>query len=126
MNLKYQRLRVVFCVDDDPDMLAIITAMLQRRSYVQIHRFADAHTAINAIDDMLPDLVLFDVIMPDMDGITAYKKIRDNPRYDGIRIAFVTGRKRQACMDQYMMLDVPVLTKPFNLAEFENFLKVAL
>jgi CheY-like chemotaxis protein len=116
----------IFSVDDDPEMLTLIAMLLEQEENMQIHQFADALSALNAMRNLRPDLVLLDVAMPEMDGITAYKKIRENEEWRGVKVAFVTGNKSLAFREQYEALGVPFIAKPFDPTAFQNFVRSIL
>ncbi len=120
---EHQHYKTVFCVDDDPDMRAFVTSVLEMYGNIKVHPFADAAVALTYIRSLKPNVILFDVMMPGMDGMSAYKKLRSDTSFDEIKVAFVTGRKRPSNIDQYMQLGVPVFAKPIDPAEFQKFVE---
>ena len=80
--------KTILVVDDDADMLETIKDMLKNFGYKNILGAQDGEEAISLYKKHRPDLVLMDIVMPKMDGITAFFKIKE---FDPIsRIIFIT------------------------------------
>jgi DNA-binding response OmpR family regulator len=81
--------KLVMSVDDSPEILDILKAIITHRGY----RFAGAHNGggcLRMIEQEMPDLVLLDVELPDMDGFEVCRRIRAKPDGDSVPVAFVT------------------------------------
>ena len=81
----------ILVVDDDPDILEIIKYNLTNEDY-KIHTAKDGLEAIEKAKDKKPNLILLDVMMPEMDGIEACEKIREIKGLDKTVVAFLTAR----------------------------------
>jgi len=110
--------RTVFLVDDLPENLARFELALVREGY-RLRKFADGADAVAAIDDgELPDLIVMDVMMPRMDGLTVCRRLKSGSATAPIPIVLVTGldqledkiRGLEAGADDF-------LTKPFHPLE---------
>jgi len=66
---------VVLIVDDDSDLREMLRLFFKRAAYVLIEA-ASGEAALAACQVQRPDLILLDMMMPDMDGVTACEKIR--------------------------------------------------
>ena len=103
----------IFVVDDDPDMLALICAALQRDGH-QVDTEADP-TAVTPKRCRFYDLLLFDIMMPKEDGFSLIRRIRtevDCP------ILFLTAKTGDAALVQGLGLGADdYIKKPFSLAE---------
>ena len=79
----------ILIVDDMPDNLQLLSDM-----FTDAYRVRVAHNGKKALDictsENAPDLVLLDIIMPDMDGFEVAKRMRDHPRSEHIPVIFVT------------------------------------
>lgn len=79
----------ILVVDDEPTNLMVLSAVLQPHFRVRSARSgSEALAAINA--GSLPNLILLDVMMPDMDGYAVLAKLRESPAYRGVPVIFVT------------------------------------
>lgn len=81
----------ILVVDDDPDILEFVSFNLSKEGYT-VRTAKNGVEAIEKALQIIPDLILLDVMMPEMDGIQACSQIRKNPRLDRCVIAFLTAR----------------------------------
>ena len=81
----------ILLVDDEQDILDLLSYNLEKEGY-------DVYTAHNGIKcleiarQIIPDIILLDVMMPEMDGMEACKEIRDDDRLKNVLVAFLTAR----------------------------------
>jgi len=81
----------ILLVDDEPDILEIVGYNLNNEGY-QIFTASNGIEAIKKSKEVLPHLILLDVMMPEMDGIEACEKIREIDTLKDTIIAFFTAR----------------------------------
>ena len=81
----------ILLVDDDPDILEIVGYNLTAGGY-QVYKASDGLEAIKMAEKELPDLIILDVMMPNMDGIEACEKLRELPELENTIITFLTAR----------------------------------
>jgi two-component system OmpR family response regulator len=80
----------VLVVDDEPVIRALVTAGLQADD-LEVVGVADGATAIAAVTESIPDLVLVDVGLPGMDGREVLRRLRTNPATASIPVLLLTG-----------------------------------
>lgn len=116
----------ILIVDDDVDSLKLIGLMLQRQGY----EIAAANTGMQAFNKAIaerPNLIILDVMMPDMDGYEICRRLRGNPATQGIPIIMFTAKTLiddkvagfEAGADDY-------LTKPTHPAELASRVKAIM
>jgi len=116
----------ILIVDDDLDSLKLIGLMLQRQGYEIVAANAGAQAIAKAAGE-LPDLIILDVMMPDMDGYEVSRRLRANPDTRDIPIIMFTAKTLvddkvagfEAGADDY-------LTKPTHPAELASRVKAVL
>ena len=81
----------ILCVDDEPDILEILKYNLSNEGY-NISTAADGKSAIKIANDTIPNLIIMDVMMPNMDGIEACEKLRSDEKFNDTIIMFLTAR----------------------------------
>ncbi|MBN2635866.1 MAG: response regulator transcription factor [Prolixibacteraceae bacterium] len=81
----------ILLVDDEEDILEFISYNLQREGY-EVFTAKNGIEAIRAAEKHTPHLVILDVMMPEMDGITACEEIRKIPSLKNTIITFLTAR----------------------------------
>jgi two-component system, cell cycle response regulator len=110
---------LILVVDDNPDNLEIISTRLRFRGY-DVLVAERGEEAITKVHEEAPDLILLDIMMPDMDGYEVARRIRAERDLPYIPIIVVTAR--DSTEDKVTGLDAGAddyLTKPINFPELE-------
>ena len=81
--------KTVLVADDEPDHLLMVESLLKERGYSVILA-SDGKEAVEKAIQARPDLILLDIIMPDMDGTEAAVILKNNTRTQDIPIIFLT------------------------------------
>src|SRR5947207_3861917 len=81
----------ILIVDDDPDILEFLSYNLKKEGY-EIRTAANGRLALKEAEKFLPDIILLDVMMPEMDGIETCRLLRENPDFKDVYIIFLTAR----------------------------------
>ncbi|GIV81504.1 MAG: hypothetical protein KatS3mg051_0858 [Anaerolineae bacterium] len=107
----------ILAVDDDPDVLGTLYRALTREGY-EVGRASSGAEALHLLAARRPDLIILDIIMPGLDGLTVCRRIRANSQYDDLAILFLTARGQTD--DIVAGLDAggdDYVVKPFEIAE---------
>jgi len=82
----------ILVVDDNPDNVEILRAFLESRGYA-VSQAPDGRTALARMEQVRPELVLLDVMMPGMDGWQVCRTIKNHPEFGGsTRVVMVTAK----------------------------------
>lgn len=81
----------ILLVDDEPDILEIVGYNLEQAGY-QVFKAENGKDAVKQAQKVKPHLIIMDVMMPEMDGMEACEKIRENPELKDTIITFLTAR----------------------------------
>lgn len=81
----------ILCVDDEPDILEILKYNLSNEGY-NVSTAKDGELAIKEAKESLPNLIIMDVMMPNMDGIEACEILRKDQKFNDTIIMFLTAR----------------------------------
>jgi len=81
----------ILLVDDEPDIIEIVGYNLRNEGY-QVFTAANGIEAVKSAKKNIPQLILLDIMMPEMDGIEACEKIRKIKTLDNVIISFLTAR----------------------------------
>jgi two-component system, cell cycle response regulator len=109
----------ILVVDDNQDNIEIIATRLRYRGY-EILEAGDGEQALALVHEAAPDLILLDVMLPDIDGYEISRRIKGNAELPFIPIILVTAR--DSTQDKVAGLDAGAddyLTKPINFPELE-------
>ena len=81
----------ILLVDDEPDIREIIGFNLSNEGY-QLYEAEDGEIAVNKAEEIVPHLIIMDIMMPNLDGISACEQIRRNPKLQATVIMFLSAR----------------------------------
>jgi len=110
-------LAYILAVDDDPDMLLSVRRVLEDAGHT-VDVAACGQEALEYVERQQPDLMVLDIIMPEMSGIDVCRHVRADPHLARLPIIFLTAKGRPSDIAQG--LDVggdDYLTKPFEVLE---------
>jgi len=79
----------VLVVDDDPDDLKMISMILAPEGY-QVVTAQNGREALEKVESEEPDLIILDVMMPELDGFAACAKLKSSPERKGIPVILLT------------------------------------
>ncbi len=104
----------ILVVDDNPDSVAIIGSILEGRGY-QVTAAASGAAALSQLGQGGVDLVLLDVMMPQMSGIEVLQQIRDNVTTARVPVILVTAKTQdEDVLSGYQFGADYYITKPFT------------
>ncbi len=107
----------VLVVDDDPDILQFVRVNLELEGYIA-EAAENGRIALDSAKEFPPDLVLLDVMMPEMDGLTVLKRLRSAPSTSNVPVILLTAKA--LAEDRVAGLDLGAddyITKPFDVEE---------
>jgi DNA-binding response OmpR family regulator len=110
----------ILVVDDNQDNLNILRAFLESRGY-DVAEAVDGRTALAKLEEVRPQLVLLDVMMPGMDGWQVCRTIKNHPNYGDTRVMMVTAKGGYEDKFEGMRSGADdYVVKPFDLKELEQ------
>ncbi len=124
-NLNHHR-PTLLIVDDQEENLRVVGTVLTAIGY-DIAAATSAAQAFKRLASRKPDLILLDVLMPDMDGLEMCRKIHENPVLQDIPIIFLSAADDKNLIVQALEAGgVDYVTKPFNKAELVSRVRTQL
>ena len=105
----------IMFVDDQDQILELVSEILDLGGY-EVIKVKSGYECLERLKEVKPDLILMDVMMPDMTGKQTVEKIRANPKTKDLKIAFLTVT-RSAGFETKTMQSLGALdyiTKPFD------------
>jgi DNA-binding response OmpR family regulator len=104
----------VAVIDDDPDMVKVIRVMLRVKG-IEVLEACSGMKGYALVKRELPDAVLLDIMMPDIDGFEVLRKIKLDPETYRIPVIFVSARTGSQHIEKGLSLGAQgYVTKPFN------------
>ncbi len=116
MTMDFQQIKILL-VDSSPEDLYFLSDILQCQGY-QIQKLISGQMAISTVLNFLPDLILLNMIMPEMDGYEVYQHLKANYKTQNIPIIFLNSLDEIAKKIKVFELDnVDYITKPLESQE---------
>ena len=81
----------ILLIDDEPDITELIKFHLDNKGY-EVKIASNGLEGISIATEFYPDLILLDVMMPEMDGVEVCQKLKENPKTKDILICFLSAR----------------------------------
>jgi two-component system response regulator VicR len=105
----------ILCIEDHPEMIELIRLILGRRGF-EVDGAIGGREGLDALERNPPDLVLLDLMMPDVDGWEVYRQIRANTQLRKIPVIMVTAKAQE--IDRVLGLHIAgvddYVVKPFG------------
>lgn len=110
--------RLVVCIEDEPEMIELIRLILARKNFELIGAVG-GREGLETVRKLKPDLVLLDLMMPDMDGWEVYQQMKADKELRDIPVIVVTAKAQS--IDKVLGLHIAkvddYVTKPFGPQE---------
>ncbi|MCP5049951.1 MAG: response regulator, partial [bacterium] len=108
---------LILIVDDAPRNLQVLGNLLRGQDY-KISVASNGRQALSMMKKFIPDIILLDVMMPEVDGFQVCKQLKAVIRTKDIPVIFLTGRSQsEDILKGFELGAVDYVTKPFNPAE---------
>ncbi|MFA5553277.1 MAG: response regulator [Phycisphaerae bacterium] len=113
--------RKVLIVDDDPQIIELMTDLFQRDGRFDVRTASSGYDAGVMTEQFHPDLILLDYMLPDVNGNIVCQTIKRNPKYQDIKVVIVSGVVKQDEIDQLLKSGAEgFVKKPFDINELTD------
>jgi len=110
--------RHIVCVEDEQEIIDLVKLILSRKGY-KVTGASGGRNGLDTIKRIKPDLVLLDLMMPDMDGWDVYQRMKADPETNEIPVIVVTAKAQN--IDKVLGLHIAkvndYISKPFSPQE---------
>ena len=107
--------KLIVYIEDDPEMINLVNLILGQRGFNFIGSIS-SREGLDIIENNLPDLILLDLMMPDMDGWDVFQRLKANETTSHIPVIIVTAKSQP--IDQILGLSIAkvddYISKPFH------------
>ena len=108
-------LNKILYIEDEPDIQQVVKMTLESLGGFTVEICSSGEEAIEKAPGFMPDLILLDVMMPGMDGLTTFEKLRKLPETTRTAVIFMTAKTQKNEIEQLKALGaVDIITKPFD------------
>lgn len=119
-------MKLIYCVEDDPGIRELISCTLNTADF-EVVGFEEAQGFFMELKKKAPNLVLLDIMLPKMDGVTILKKLKQDSLYSDIPVIMLTAKSME--VDKVNGLEAGAddfITKPFGVLELIARVKAVL
>ena len=108
-------LKKILYAEDEPDVQMVVELTVQTMSEYEIKICDNGKKLLDCVEQYCPDLILLDVMMPEMDGPTTFKNLQLNENTKNIPVIFMTAKAQIQEVEVYKEIGaLGVITKPFD------------
>jgi len=117
----------ILCIEDEPEMIDLIRLILGRRGF-EVLGAAGGTAGLKEVREQLPDLVLLDLMMPDMDGWEVYQQMKAEDSTRNIPVIVVTAKAQSIdkVLDLHIAKVDDYIAKPFSPQDLLNSVEKVL
>jgi putative two-component system response regulator len=117
----------IMVVDDEPDVAFTVEFSLKDTDYDVIH----VENGVKCLEmlrnkDMIPDLILLDIMMPKLSGWEVFKKLKENPSWANIPVIFLTARVDNTAENAGSFLGDDYIEKPYDPVDLKKRIEKVL
>ncbi len=113
--------KCILIVDDEADVRALIQLGLEMQAGWKVLNANSGEEAIKIAASHQPDVILLDLMMPDMDGKTTLQKLKNDPKTQQIPVILMTAKGKSSVEESFAHLDLAAIftkpLRPLNLAQ---------
>lgn len=107
-----RRKRILY-IEDEPDLQWLVKHILESAGGFEVMVCGSGAEGLRKLEEFTPDLILLDVMMPEMDGFSVLRALRTRPENTAVPVVFLTARTQVG--DEYLALGANgVIAKPFE------------
>ena len=111
-------MKKILVIDDDPGVVSVLKKRLEANGY-EVQSSEDGTAGLQLVNQFSPDLIILDIVMPNMDGFSFYREIRSIDNFRKKPVIVLTGKRELGELFKMEGAGV-VITKPFRM---ENLLQ---
>lgn len=89
-QVKSNRRPEILIVDDSSEQIFLVDSILREKNY-SVRALTDGRKTFDSLKKSLPDLILLDIVMPEIDGLSICKELKANEKFSAIPVIFLTG-----------------------------------
>ena len=118
--------KLIAIVDDEPDILELVSIHLQKANYRTV-KFEQANPFFDFLESQIPDLLVLDLMLPDIDGIEVCKRLKKDEKTADLPVIMLTARGEE--FDRVLGLELGAddyITKPFSTRELVARIRAVL
>jgi two-component system, OmpR family, alkaline phosphatase synthesis response regulator PhoP len=118
--------RTIMVVDDNPDIITIVKTILEGKGY-QVLSASGGQELLNLLTDRKPDLIILDIMMPEMDGLEVLARLKAVAETASVPVILLTAKVQyEDVLGGYKLGADYYITKPFTSTQLVNGINLLL
>ena len=118
--------KTIMVVDDNPDIITIVKTILEGRGY-SVFSASSGLELLNMLSDQKPDLIILDIMMPEMDGLEVLTRLKSKSETATIPVILLTAKVQyEDVLGGYKLGADYYITKPFTSTQLVNGINLLL
>ena len=110
-------------VDDEPNIVMTLEYTFKKHDF-EVYIARDGSEALQILEDVIPDVIMLDVMMPKVDGYQTLKVIKENKKLNNTKVVFLTAKNKASDIEKGLKLGADkYLTKPFSVKKIVSEIK---
>ena len=108
-------MKKILIVDDEPNIVMALEYTFKKQNF-EVFIARDGQEALDILKNQLPDIIILDVMMPNVDGYATIEQIKADERMNHCKIIFLSAKNKEKDIEKGLMLGANAyVTKPFSL-----------
>ncbi len=108
-------MKKILIVDDEPNIVMSLEYTFKKNNF-EVFIARDGQEALDILKNSLPDIIILDIMMPNVDGYDALQKIRNNEFLNDCKVIFLTAKNKESDIEKGLSLGANLyVTKPFSV-----------
>lgn len=118
--------KTIMVVDDNPDIITIVRTILEGRGFNVLSASSGAE-CLEAVKSQKPDLIVLDIMMPEMDGLEVLTRLKSTSEFNNIPVVLLTAKVQyEDVLGGYKLGADYYITKPFTSTQLINGINLLL
>lgn len=108
-------MKKILIVDDEPNIVMSLEYTFKKNSF-QVFIARDGQEALDILKNALPDIIILDVMMPNVDGYNTLEQIKNDARLKHTKVIFLSAKNKEKDIEKGLSLGADLyMTKPFSV-----------
>jgi two-component system alkaline phosphatase synthesis response regulator PhoP len=108
-------MKKILIVDDEPNIVMALEYSFKKNNF-EVFIARDGQEALDILKTQLPDVILLDVMMPQVDGFATLEQIKKNESLNHCKVVFLSAKNKESDIEKGLSLGADLyMTKPFTI-----------
>ncbi|WP_445458153.1 response regulator transcription factor [Flavobacterium sp. HNIBRBA15423] len=119
-------MKKILLVDDEPNIIMSLEYTFKKNNF-EVYIARDGQEALDILENQIPDAIILDVMMPNVDGYATLEQIKKNEKLNHCKIIFLSAKNKETDIQKGLDLGANAyITKPFSLKKLVDKVKELL